>query len=410
MRQTQDNCTRCKFDESVAVFTHLANHQYWKFHFLSKATQEMANLNLSQALAESGLPAVPLQAQDAKLLQAILDAWTRHRQAVAHHPKSILRDIRVIFDFMSYSGLPPWLWQEDEFESWSVHLGTERGLANASQRQYQSVIRKFLGYLCDNVKFRNDIRRLYRIEIRQICHPDNCIPHTVEREIGKEKRALTHAEIAQFFDAIDRGIQEAAKFRSKDLRPLQRDKAFFFTQYTGGLRISECIGLNTTSFQPNPKHPELGRYGFIHVMGKGSRGSGKRFRQVPVDHIGLPPLLEWYAAHVRPAFLANADANEPALFLSQRGKRPALSSMEARFHSILALAGLEGLGLTTHCLRHSCGTHGSLNYSMEAVRRKLGHSSVAVTQTYLSVPDQFVEEEITLSIKNQIDEALDNGS
>ena len=396
------------FHDSCIMFTNAASDAaaILEIPLSNFVTREMAKQNISLAIAELEPAGLPLQAQDAKFLQQVMDAWIRHRRAVAHNPSSISRDIRVVYDLVSHSGLPPWLWDEEAFESWSVHLGVERRLANASQRQYQSVIRKFLDYLCGNVKFRNDIRRLYKIEPRQVCNEDNCIPHMVEREIHRDKRALTHGEIEQFFAAINNGIKEAARFHSKDFRPLQRDKAFFFTQYAAGLRISECIGLDTTSFHPNPRHPELGGYGYIHVWGKGSRGSGKRFRQVPVDHIGIPPLLDWYVKKVRPAFLDGADANETAMFLSQRGKRPSLSTMEARFCSILAMAGLEGLGLTTHCLRHSCGTHSSLNYSMEAVRRKLGHSSVAVTQTYMSVPDQFVEEEISESIKNQIDEAL----
>jgi site-specific recombinase XerD len=347
-----------------------------------------------------------LQPRDWTLLQHVLQAWATRRAALRHQEKSISRDIAVIHDFVKFSGLPPWLWQESEFEQWCTHIGVERKLAVASQRHYQSVIRKFLNYLCENVKFRNDIHRAYHIEVRQICNEENCIPHTVERELAKEKRALTHEEIARFFDAIDHGITEAARFHAKDLRPLQRDKALFFTLYVGGLRISEGLGLNTTSFQPNPNCPELGPFGFIHVWGKGSRGSGKRFRDVPVTHLALKDVLDWYLRVVRPDFLSHADPNETALFLSERGARLKISTAEARFQKILTMAGLDGLGLTPHCLRHSSVTHESLRLTTEAVVRKHGHSSAAVTQLYLSLPDRFVEEEITRVVANQIDTAL----
>jgi len=227
-----------------------------------------------------------------------------------------------------------------------------------------------------------------------------------ENEIAKERPALTHAQIATFFDAIDRAINEAAKFRSKDLRPLQRDKALFYLLYTGGLRISEATGVNVTSFEPNPNFPEFGDYGFIKVWGKGSKGSGKKFRQVPVTHPQLPPILDWYIKNVRPYFMVNADANETALFLSERGNRIGLSTAEARFQHVIDLAGLGGLGFTPHCMRHSSVTHESLRFSLETVRRKHGHVYSATTQGYMHISDEMVDDEINKTIGSHLDQIL----
>jgi site-specific recombinase XerD len=314
--------------------------------------------------------------------------------------------VSIVRDFTAHSGLPPWLWDEDAFDAWCDHLGLERNIAVSSQRHYQGAIRTFLDYICQNVGFRNEIRRAYNIEPRQICTEENCIPHTVEREITQERTALTHQQIETLFDGLKLAAQEAHKFRSKDFRPLQRDRALFFTIYAGGLRISEALGLNVESFDPNPHRPELGKYGFVKVWGKGSRGSGPRFRSVPVTHADLPPILEWYQEKVRPHFLDHADPNEKALFLSERGNRLCISLAEYRFQKALVIAGLDGLGFTPHCLRHSSVTHESLRFSMEAVRRKHGHSSSAVTQTYMHVPDEMVDEEISRVVGNQLDELL----
>lgn len=354
-------------------------------------------------LAPSGLPE-----SDAALFENMLEAWSRRRVGNNHRKKSISGDITIVREFTAFTNKAPWYWDEDDFDSWCEELGVARGLAPSSQRKYQGAIRIFLEYISNNVKFKNEVRRLYNITLKQICNEENCIPHVSEKELSNERRAFSHQQISIFFDAIDRSISEAARFNSKDLRPLQRDKVIFYTLYIGGLRISEGQGLNLESFEPNPAIPQFNDYGFIRVWGKGSRGSGKKFGQVPITHDGLPPLIDWYVKSVRPHFMMNADANENALFLSERGNRIAISTIEARFQHILRLAGLEGLGFTPHSLRHSSVTHESLRFSIEAVRRKHRHVYASTTQGYMHVPDSMVNDELNATIKAQIDMALDN--
>ncbi len=356
-------------------------------------------------------PSTPwaLAPQDAELFEAIIEAWARRRlSSLRHTEKAVARDVAIVRDFASHSQLPPWLWTEDSFDAWCDHLGLERALARSSQRHYQSSIRTFLDYLTTNVKFRNDIRRLYGIDPRQICSEENCIPHTTEREGGRERRAFTHNEIDRFFEGLRMAAVEAGRFHAKDYNPLRRDRMFFFTLYSAGLRISEALKLDLTSFQPNPNIPAFGDFGFINVWGKGSKGSGPRFRSVPVTHTDFPALLDWYINKVRPEFLTHADPNEQALFLSERGHRLKISAAEYRFHVATRYCNLEGQGLSPHCLRHTSVTHESMRFSMEAVRRKHGHSTVAVTQVYMHVPDEIVNEEISNVVAREIDNALDD--
>jgi site-specific recombinase XerD len=350
-----------------------------------------------------------LPERDAALLREMLDAYsTRRLGALRHTTKSVARDVATIHDLVGFTGKPPWSWTEQDFDAWCYHIGVERRLAMASQRHYQATIRTFLGYLTDNIKFRNDVRRLYGIELQQICHADNCIPHTCERELRRERRAMTHEEIAQLFSGLEAAIAEAAKFCTKSLEPLRRDKVLFFCIYALGLRASEALGLDCGSFMANPAIPSLGKFGLASVWGKGSRGSGPRLRTVAVDHPALPGLLEWYLNRVRPTFVRNADANEEALFLSERGRRLGLSSLEARFQVVIDLAGLGGRNLTPHCLRHSSVTHGALNLSLEAVRRKHGHVYAATTQGYIHLPDDFIGGEIAGLVNRQVNSVKDD--
>ncbi len=358
------------------------------------------HLSTSQHVA----PANHLPEQDEALFSEMLDKWaTRRTGSLRQKVKSVTGDITVVREMAAFVGSAPWYWSEDDFDRWCEVIGVQRNLAVATQRKYQSAIRNFLAYIVDNVKFKNEVRRQYGIDLRQICTSENCIPHVHERELSVERGSFTHDEITLFFEAYDRAIQEAARFRAKDLRPLQRDKALFFLLYACGLRISEALDLDITSFSPNPEFPEFSHYGFVSVWGKGSRGSGKKFRSVPVTHHLLPSLLDWYIKSVRPKFLLGADANEQALFLSERGKRLGVSSLEARFKHGLELAGLHGKNLTPHSMRHSSVTHESLRFSLEAVRRKHGHVYSATTQGYMHINDEMVSEEISRVIASQID-------
>lgn len=354
-------------------------------------------------------PSKPLELpeNDATLFNDMINKWSsRRRGTLRHQQRSIDHDVAVVHNMLAHVGHAPWYWTEDDFDSWCEHIGIERNLAVSSQRKYQSAIRNFFDYIVDNVKFKNEVLRKYGIHLKQICHSENCIPHVHERELKRERSALTHDQIAIFFDALDRAIKDAANFHSKNLRPLQRDKALFFLLYAGGLRISEDLNLDIYSFEPNPNFPEFGNFGFIKVWGKGSKGSGKKFRLVPVTHELLPQLLDWYISSIRPHFLINADANETALFLSERGKRLALSSAEARFQFVIDIAGLGGLGFTPHCLRHSSVTHEAMRLSLEAVRRKHGHVFAATTQGYMHVPDEMVDKEINQAIESQLGRLL----
>lgn len=363
------------------------------------------------ALVDFTKQAPDLPPADADLLGEMLQAYIHRRVgSLRHGQKSVSRDIATIHEFTLFTQKAPWSWTEEDFDRWCHQLGVIRRLAPSSQRHYQSTIRRFLDYLLENVRFRNEVQRRYGIALTQICHKDNCIPHVVEREISQMRRALTHEEIAQLFRGLDDAIAEAHRFGSKNLRPLQRDKALFYTMYIGGLRIGETQGLDTNSFAENPAIPEFGRYGFISVWGKGSRGSGPKHRTVPVTHPALPKALAWYIEYIRPHFARHADPNDLALFLSERGRRMCISTIEMRFQASLDYAGLSGLNLTPHSLRHSSVTHEAMRQmSSEAIRRKHGHVYESTTQGYYHIPDDFVQDEVNRAIKSILGESKDDG-
>jgi site-specific recombinase XerD len=135
--------------------------------------------------------------------------------------------------------------------------------------------------------------------------------------------------------------------------------------------------------------PAWGTYGAVHVRyGKSSRGSAPRRRTVlavpEFDWVvqGLAQCVE----QVRPLL---HPGSRPELWLTERGARIAVKSMDRRFALLRTAAGLPA-ELTLHCLRHSYVTHlVEFGYPERFVTEQVGHSYASTTAIYTSVSDDF---------------------
>ncbi len=143
-----------------------------------------------------------------------------------------------------------------------------------------------------------------------------------------------------------------------------RDKALYELVYSSGLRLAEAVGLDLGRL-------DLGE-GTVEVLGKGAKT-----RLVPVGGKARQALAAWLA--VRPG-LARAD--EPAVFVSQRGRRLSARSVQARLSRLAVVSGV-GRPVHPHMLRHSFASH-LLESSgdLRAVQELLGHADIATTQVY----------------------------
>jgi integrase/recombinase XerC len=150
-----------------------------------------------------------------------------------------------------------------------------------------------------------------------------------------------------------------------------RDQCIVELLYGCGLRVGELVALDA--------HPGAAAAGWIdaadasaHVLGKGSKR-----RSVPVGSAALKALRNWFEQ--RPQ-LARAD--EPALFVSNRGTRITAGQVRSRLKLRALRAGLP-THVHPHMLRHSFATH-LLQSSgdLRAVQELLGHANITTTQVY----------------------------
>lgn len=143
-----------------------------------------------------------------------------------------------------------------------------------------------------------------------------------------------------------------------------RDRAMFELLYSSGLRLAELVGLDLDSIDPAERT--------VRVIGKGAKT-----RIVPFGRKALTALQEWLIA--RPEIGAQG---ENALFVSRRGSRLSMRSVQARLGEWSRRQALP-VHVHPHMLRHSFASH-LLESSgdLRAVQELLGHSSISTTQVY----------------------------
>ena len=143
-----------------------------------------------------------------------------------------------------------------------------------------------------------------------------------------------------------------------------RDRAMFELLYSSGLRLAELVGLNLDSIDLNDRT--------VRVIGKGAKT-----RVVPFGSKALDAVRDWLLA--RPEIGAQG---ESALFVSRRGSRLSMRSVQARLGEWSRRQSLP-VHVHPHMLRHSFASH-LLESSgdLRAVQELLGHSSISTTQVY----------------------------
>ena len=154
-----------------------------------------------------------------------------------------------------------------------------------------------------------------------------------------------------------------SSFPSDDILS-ERDYTLFELIYSSGMRISEAVALNVSSYRPEES--------LISVIGKRDKE-----RLVFIGEIASSA-LDSYLENVRPQLVH--DGRENALFLNRRGGRLTRQAAHKRFHEAVGKLGLDA---TIHTLRHSFATHMiEHGADIRSVQEMLGHSDVRTTQIY----------------------------
>jgi integrase/recombinase XerC len=150
----------------------------------------------------------------------------------------------------------------------------------------------------------------------------------------------------------------------------QRDRAIAELFYGSGLRRAELAAINLTDLPASAAG--LQENFLLRVLGKGNK-----VREVPFGRQARLALLEWL--RLRPEIAA---ADEPALFVSQRGNRLSTHQIGVRLAEWGQKLGIRSR-VHPHKLRHSCASHFLEGAGdLRAVQELLGHANLSTTQIY----------------------------
>jgi len=163
-----------------------------------------------------------------------------------------------------------------------------------------------------------------------------------------------------------------------------RDRSLFLIGLYTGSRISELISLNVGDVWQHEKIVKT-------LELRKAITKGKKTRQVPLNleaRETIEGLIEW-----KRQYGENLEPDTP-LFVSRK-KEGRLTRIQA--HRILQAAYHENQltgNVTTHSMRKTFATTLAKNNPLQVVKELLGHSSLAITDRYLSV----TEEDLTLAV------------
>lgn len=151
-----------------------------------------------------------------------------------------------------------------------------------------------------------------------------------------------------------------------------RDTALTETIYSGGLRISEAVGLNIADI-------DLAQ-GIMSIRGKG--------RKERLAALGAPA-VKALSAYLRFRRTQGIPAlRDGAVFLNKSNQRLTCRSYQRNLQEYLLFAGLPP-DFTPHKLRHSFATHLlDAGADLRSLQELLGHENLSTTQIYTHVSIQ----------------------
>ena len=216
------------------------------------------------------------------------------------------------------------------------------------------------------IALRGFMKYLARREIKSLDPSLIDLPHVVRKQVT----FLHFDEVEEMLEQIDTSTESGL-----------RDRAIIELLYSGGLRVSELVGLNRDSIN-------LERREFV-VRGKGSKD-----RPIFISQSAANWVAEYLDARTDslPALFLNNSRNLQTADTSGNYRRITARSVERIVEKYARLAGITK-HVSPHTLRHSFATDLLMNGAdIRAVQSMLGHADISTTQIYTHVTDAHLKE------------------
>ena len=216
------------------------------------------------------------------------------------------------------------------------------------------------------IALRGFLKYLTRREIKSLDPSLIDLPHVIRKQVT----FLHFDEVEDMLNQIDTSTESGL-----------RDRAIIELLYSGGLRVSELVGLDRGSIN-------LERREFM-VRGKGSKD-----RPIFISQSAADRVQDYLDARTDslPALFLNNSRNTQTVDTSGDFRRITARSVERIVEKYARLAGITK-HVSPHTLRHSFVTDLLMNGAdLRSVQSMLGHADISTTQIYTHVTDAHLKE------------------
>ena len=171
--------------------------------------------------------------------------------------------------------------------------------------------------------------------------------------------------------------QSVALLQNVDGKFKERDYCILTLFLNCGLRLSELVGINISHLKDDNT---------LVVLGKGNKE-----RTIYLNNACINAISAYMA--VRPV---DGVIDRDALFISNQKKRISKQSVQKMVEANLKKCGFDGMGLSTHKLRHTAATlmyqHG--NVDPLQLKEILGHENLSTTEIYTHIRDEQLKQAV----------------
>ena len=252
-----------------------------------------------------------------------------------------------------------------EFEKINISELTENDLKNIKSTD----IMEFLIYVRierDNnnttrMRKLSAIKSFFKYAYQKKNYIDNNPAETVEapKKAQTLPKYLTAKEAIRLLESVH---------SDKESPTNKRDYTIISLFLNTGMRLSELVGLNLSSFDPDLQ--------FVRVTGKGNKDRIIYLNEAAQNAVKGYLRIRLDPKHIR--------TSEPSFFLSKRQQRISAKTVQWIVYKYLDKAGLGSRGMSVHKLRHTAATlmYQSGNVDIRVLKDILGHEQLNTTQIY----------------------------
>ena len=290
-----------------------------------------------------------------------------------------LLDLRTFFRFMisKWNGMDLIDVSKEDFEKISIKEINEYDVKRITQKNIIEYL-MFAGYRREN----SPTTRMRKLSaLRSFFKYAHVKEHIIDVNPTSDVDAPKKAATLPKYLTVEEAVKLIETVRNdKESKTHLRDYAIIVLFLNTGMRLSELVGLNLESIDP-----EITK---VKVLGKGSKE-----RMIYLNKAARSALIEYLRQRLDPKHVRTSSN---AVFLSGREARISNKTVQWMVQKYLKMAGLGSKGLSVHKLRHTAATlmYQSGKVDIRVLKDILGHEQLNTTQIYTHVVDRNLEEAV----------------